>query len=126
MIKHIIHSDHAPQAIGPYSQAIRADRTVYLSGQIPLVPATMQLVSSDISAQIEQVLQNLTAVVAASGGALTDIVKLNVYLTDLQYFDAVNAAMMRHFTPPYPARAVVQVGALPRGSLVEIDGVMVL
>ena len=122
----VIHTEQAPAAIGTYSQAIEVDRTVYLSGQIPLDPKTMQMCSDDIRAQIEQVLLNLQAVCVAAGGSLQDIVKLNVYLIDLGHFPLINEAMSRYFVEPYPARAVIGVGALPRGSLVEIDAVMVL
>ena len=122
----VIHTDLAPGAIGTYSQAIRCGDTVYLSGQIPLSPQTMQLCSEDIISQINQVLNNLSAVCKASGGSLADIVKLSVYLTDLSHFPLVNEAMARYFTEPFPARAAIGVSALPRGSQVEMDGIMVL
>lgn len=122
----VIHSDQAPAAIGTYSQAIRCGDTVYLSGQIPLDPKTMQICSDDIKLQINQVLDNLTAVCVAAGGSLANIVKLNVYLTDLQYFPLVNEAMSRYFTSPFPARAAIGIKALPKESLVEMDGIMVL
>jgi reactive intermediate/imine deaminase len=122
----VIHTDLAPAAIGTYSQAIRCGDTVYLSGQIPLSPRTMQLCSDDIIPQIDQVLNNLSAVCKASGGSLTDIVKLSVYLTDLSNFPLINEAMARYFTEPFPARAAIGVSALPRGSQVEMDGIMVL
>lgn len=122
----VIHTDQAPAAIGTYSQAIRAGDTVYLSGQIPLDPKTMQLCSDDIALQIKQVFDNVSAVCAASGGTLAHIVKLNVYLTDLLHFPDVNEAMASYFQAPYPARAVIGVSALPRGSQVEVDAVMVL
>lgn len=116
----------APEAIGPYSQAMVCGQTVYLSGQIALDPLTMELCSSDIVLQIEQVLKNLAAVCHAAGGNLNCIAKLSVYLTDLSYFSLVNEAMRRHFTVPYPARAAIEVSALPKGALVEMDGVMYL
>jgi reactive intermediate/imine deaminase len=127
MKKQTIQSPDAPQAIGTYSQAIRVNGgdTVYLSGQIGLNPSSMQMVAG-IEGQIQQVLSNLKAVATASGGSLSDIVKLNVYLTDLSNFEKVNAAMASHFDKPYPARAAVGVAALPRGALVEMDAVMVL
>jgi reactive intermediate/imine deaminase len=126
MIKEIINTDKAPQAIGTYSQAVRADRTVYLSGQIPLSPQTMTLVEGDIGAQIVQVFENLLAVAEAAGGTFADFVKLNVYLTDLAHFPLVNEIMGQYFQEPYPARAAIGVAALPKGALVEIDGVMCL
>lgn len=121
-----IHSDRAPAAIGTYSQAICSGQTVYLSGQIPLDPYTMQLVGEDILLQIETVMGHLASVCHAAGGSLVDIVKLTVYLTDLQHFPLVNEVMSRLFTAPYPARAVVEVSALPRGARVEMDAIMVL
>lgn len=121
-----IHTDEAPAAIGTYSQAIRCGDTVYLSGQIPLSPQTMQMCSDDIRQQIDQVLDNLAAVCKASGGSLADIVKLSVYLVDLSHFPLINDAMTRYFTKPYPARAAIGVSALPRGALVEMDGIMVV
>ncbi len=126
MPREVIATDQAPAAIGPYSQAIRAGNTVYLSGQIPLDPTTMTLVSDDIDAQIEQVFRNLAAVAKAAGGSLSDCVKLNVYLTDLGHFGRVNEIMKQHVDEPYPARAAIGIGALPRDALVEIDGVLVL
>ena len=125
MSKAIIATAEAPAAIGPYSQAVRSGNTVYLSGQIGLDPATMQL-AEGIDAQIAQVFANLKAVAAAAGGTLGDAVKMNIYLTDLANFAKVNDAMAQAFSPPYPARATVQVAALPRGALVEIDAVLVL
>jgi len=127
MSKSTISTDNAPQAIGTYSQAIRVTggETVYLSGQIGLDPASMEMVSG-IDAQIEQVITNLKAVIAASGGDLGDVVKLNVYLTDLSNFSKVNEIMGKHFSQPYPARAAIGVAALPRGALVEMDAVVVL
>lgn len=126
MLKEIINTDKAPQAIGTYSQAVRADRTVYLSGQIPLSPKTMTLVDGDIKAQIVQVFENLQAVAEATGGTFADFVKLNVYLTDLAHFPLVNEVMGHYFQEPYPARAAIGVAALPKGALVEIDGIMCL
>ena len=125
MLKLVIHTDAAPKAIGTYSQAIRCGDTVYLSGQIALDPATMEIVSG-IDAQIRRVLDNLKAVAAAAGGGLEDIVKLTVYLTDLANFARVNEIMATYFTSPYPARAAIGVASLPRGAQVEIDAVMVL
>ncbi|MEQ1545046.1 RidA family protein [Methyloglobulus sp.] len=126
MTKEIINTDQAPQAIGTYSQAVKIDHTVYLSGQIPLVPETMVLVEGDISAQITQVFNNLKAVAEAAGGNLSDIVKLNVFLVDLAHFPIVNEIMGRFFQAPYPARAAVGVAALPKAAQVEMDAVMVL
>lgn len=126
MTKQIISTPLAPQAIGTYSQAIRIDRTVYLSGQIPLIPQTMTLVEGDISEQITQVFENLKAVAEAANGTLADIVKLNVYLVDLGHFPIVNEIMARYFQQPYPARAAVGVAALPKAAQVEMDAVMVL
>lgn len=120
-----ICSNAAPKAIGTYSQAICVGDTVYLSGQIPLNPETMQLCSDEIAAQITQVFENLAAVCKASGGSLAQLVKLTVYLTDLNHFSLVNDAMRDYFKEPYPARAVIEVSRLPRDSKVEIDGVMV-
>jgi len=125
MAKEIIHTDHAPKAIGTYSQAVKVDGTVYLSGQIGLDPASMELVDG-IEAQIHRVFTNLKAVAEASGGSLSDVVKLNVFLTDLSNFALVNSIMAEYFTQPYPARAAVGVASLPRGALVEADGVIVL
>jgi reactive intermediate/imine deaminase len=125
MHKTIIATSGAPQAIGTYSQAVRVGDTVYLSGQIGLNPADMQLVAG-IEAQIHQVFGNLRVVAEAAGGGLADMVKLNVYLTDLGDFAKVNEIMAQYFSPPYPARAAVGVAALPRGALVEADGVLVL
>jgi reactive intermediate/imine deaminase len=125
MSKKIIATEKAPAAIGTYSQAVRAGDTVYLSGQIGLDPATMQL-ADGVDAQIARVFENLKAVVDASGGTLADVVKLNVYLVDLANFAKVNAAMATYFSEPFPARAAVGVAALPRGALVEVDGIVVL
>lgn len=121
-----INTELAPKAIGVYSQAIQSGQTVYLSGQIPLNPETMQLCDDDVKLQIAQVLENLTAVCEAAGGSLSHIVKLTVYLIDLEHFHLVNEAMRRYFVEPYPARAVIGVSALPRGAKVEIEGIMVL
>ena len=125
MTKTIIATPNAPQAIGTYSQAIKVDNTVYLSGQIGLEPTSMQMVEG-IEAQIHQVFGNLKAVAGAAGGNLGDVVKLNVFLTDLSNFAKVNEIMAQYFQPPYPARAAVGVKELPRGALVEADAVMVL
>ena len=125
MNKSIIQTTDAPAAIGTYSQAVRVDHTVYLSGQIGLEPASMQMVEG-IDAQIHQVFKNLAAVAVAAGGSLGDVVKLNVFLTDLGYFPRVNEIMAGYFSQPYPARAAVGVSALPRGALVEADAVMVI
>lgn len=119
-------TDRAPRAIGTYSQAVRAGSTVYLSGQIPLDPATMEMVGGGTREQIERVFQNLGAVAEASGGSLADIVKLNVYLTDLNDFPLVNEVMAQHFREPFPARAAVGVAALPKGARVEVEAVMVI
>ena len=124
MPREIIHTDLAPKAIGTYSQAVKVGDTVYLSGQIPLVPQTMELVTGDIAAQIRQVFENLRAVAQAAGGSLQDAVKLNIYLTDLKDFPVVNEVMGQYLKQPFPARAVVEVSALPRGVQVEIDGVL--
>ena len=126
MSRQTIHTSHAPQAIGPYSQAVRAGDTVYLSGQIPLDPATMQLVSGDIEAETRQVFENLKAVAAASGGSLANAVKVNVFLTDLAHFAKVNEIMATYCTQPFPARAAVGVAQLPRGARVEIECVLYL
>ncbi len=126
MSRQTIHTNNAPQAIGPYSQAVRAGDTVYLSGQIPLDPATMQLVSGDIEAEIHQVFKNLKAVAEASGGSLGNAVKVNVFLTDLAHFGKVNEIMASYCTQPFPARAAVGVAQLPRGARVEIECVLYL
>ena len=126
MTKTIIRTDRAPQAIGTYSQAVKAGNTVYLSGQIPLVPETMEMVNGDMEAQIRRVFDNLAAVAEAAGGSLGDLVKLNVYLTDLGHFPLVNKIMASYFSEPYPARAAVGVAALPRGAAVEMEGILVL
>jgi len=126
MKKEIISTDQAPQAIGTYSQAIKIGNTVYLSGQIPLAPASMELVDGDMGAQIRQVFDNLRAVCRAAGGDLQDMAKLNVFLTDLAHFPLVNEIMAEYFQQPYPARAAIGVAALPKGAQVEMDGVLEL
>lgn len=126
MIKEIIQTDKAPHAIGTYSQAVKVDNTVYLSGQIPLVPETMSIIEGDIGAQITQVFDNLKAVAQAAGGDLSDIVKLNVFLTDLSDFPLVNEIMGHYFQAPYPARAAIGVAALPKNAGVEMDAIMCL
>jgi len=124
--KAIIHTDKAPKAIGTYSQAVKVNNTVYLSGQIPLVPETMEMVKGDIRAQITQVFKNLSAVCEASGGSLQNMAKLNVYLTDLANFPIVNEVMAEFVQEPYPARAAVGVASLPKGAVVEMDAVLVI
>ncbi|GAB4255410.1 MAG: RidA family protein [Methylomicrobium sp.] len=124
MSKKIIHTPDAPQAIGTYSQAVKVDNIVYLSGQIPLDPETMEVVEGDIREQIGRVFKNLQAVAVASGGDLSDIVKLNVYLTDLTHFPIVNEVMGQFMCEPYPARAAIGVAALPKGVGVEMDAVL--
>lgn len=126
MSKSVIQTDQAPAAIGTYSQAVKAGTTVYLSGQIPLLPETMEMVSDNFAEQAEQVFENICAVCEAAGGGSNDLVKVNIYLTDLSHFATVNEIMSKYFKQPYPARAAVQVSALPRGAQIEIDGVMVL
>ncbi|MDE2155063.1 MAG: RidA family protein [Xanthomonadaceae bacterium] len=126
MSRSIIATELAPAAIGPYSQAVRAGRTVYFSGQIPLDPATAALVDGDIGAQTRQVFDNLDAVARAAGGSLAQIVRIGIYVTDLANFATVNAVMAEYFQPPYPARSTIQVAALPKAAPVEIDAVMVL
>ena len=126
MPREIINTDQAPTAIGPYSQAVKVGDTVYLSGQIPLDPHTMQLVEGGMEIQIRRVFDNLAAVADAAGGSLADIVKLNVFLTDLGHFTLVNEVMAGYFKEPYPARAALGVTALPRGASVEMDAVLVL
>lgn len=123
-MKQIIHSPHAPAAIGTYSQAVRHGGLVFLSGQIPLDPQSMELVEGDIDSQIRRVLDNLSAVCTAAGGSLDDIVKLNVFLVDLAHFPRVNKVMEAYFRAPYPARAAIGVAALPRGAAVEMDAIM--
>ena len=126
MSREIIHTENAPAAIGPYSQAVKVDNTVYLSGQIPLDPESMELVGGDISAQIRRVFDNLSAVCQAAGSDLDSIVKLNIFLTDLTHFPTVNEIMSEYFAEPYPARAAIGVAALPKGAEVEMDAVMVV
>ena len=126
MAKTIIHTDAAPQAIGTYSQAVKVDNTVYISGQIPLDPASMEVVSGGIEAEITRVFENLKAVAEASGGNLADVVKLNIYLTDLGNFPTANEIMAQYFQQPYPARAAIGVAALPKAVGVEMDAVLVI
>ena len=124
MSRQIIHTERAPQAIGTYSQAVRAGDTVYLSGQVPLDPATTQLVSGDFEAQVRRVFENLKAVAQAAGGSLASAVKVNIYLTDLANFPKVNEVMSQYFDKPYPARTTLGVAQLPRGAQVEIECVL--
>ena len=126
MTRVVINTDAAPAAIGTYNQAIKVGTTVYLSGQIPLVPETMEIVSEDFTAQAEQVFKNLSAVCEAAGGSIADAVKLNIFLTDLGQFATVNEIMANYVAEPFPARAAVQVAALPKGVQIEIDGVLEL
>ena len=126
MAREIIHTDKAPKAIGTYSQAVKVGPTVYLSGQIPLAPETMEVVEGDMETQITRVFDNLQAVAEAAGGSLADIAKLNIFLTDLGHFVLVNEIMARYFTEPYPARAAVGVASLPKGVAVEMDAIMEL
>ncbi|HLA05523.1 MAG TPA: RidA family protein [Syntrophales bacterium] len=125
MTKKVIQTEKAPEAIGAYSQAIRIGNAVYLSGQIGLNPTTMEM-EKDIESQLHRIFQNLNAVAASAGGSLSDIVKLNIYLTDLKHFNLLNEIMACYFTLPYPARAAIGVSSLPRSALVEMDGVMIL
>ena len=124
MTRQIIASKKAPAAIGTYSQAVKIDNTVYLSGQIPLLPETMELCGDEVEAQINQVFTNLQAVAEAAGGSLGDIVKLNVFLIDLQHFPLINEIMAKFFNEPFPARAAIGVAELPKGSQVEMDAIM--
>jgi len=126
MQREVIHTDKAPQAIGTYSQAVRVGDSVYLSGQIPLVPETMEMVEGNVEAQIRRVFDNLSAVAAAAGGSLADIAKLNIFLTDLTHFPLVNQVMADYFQEPYPARAAVGVATLPKAAQVEMDAIMVI
>ena len=126
MQREIIFTKDAPQAIGTYSQAIRVGNTVYLSGQIPLIPETMKLIEGGVTNQIKRVFMNLAAVTKASGGTLNNINKLNIYLTDLSNFPLVNEIMAEHFSEPYPARAVVGVVNLPKGAMIEMDAIMTI
>ena len=122
----VIATQSAPQAIGPYSQGIKAGNTVWISGQIPLDPISMTLVKGDIAAQAEQVFTNLATIAEAAGGTLNNAVKVNISLTDLSDFDTVNTVMASHFEAPYPARACVQVAALPKGADIEVEAILVL
>ena len=126
MVKTIINTADAPQAIGTYSQAVKVDNTVYISGQIPLDPATMEVVEGGIAAEITRVFDNLKAVASAAGGSLADVVKLNIFLVDLGNFPTVNEIMAQYFAEPYPARAAIGVSALPKGVGVEMDAVLVI
>ena len=126
MSRQSIHTDAAPAAIGPYSQAVRSGQTVYLSGQIPLDPATGALVQGDIAAQARRAFDNLKAVCEAAGGSLDAIVRIGLYVTDLGDFATVNAVMAEYFSAPYPARSTIQVSALPKGAVVEVDAILVL
>ncbi len=125
-MKEIINTDKAPQAIGTYSQAVKVGKTVYLSGQIPLVPETMEMVEGDFSANVRRVFDNLIAVCEAAGGSLQDIAKLNIFLTDLSNFSTVNTIMAEYFEQPYPARAAIGIAQLPKDAEVEMDGVLEL
>ena len=126
MNKTIVSTDRAPQAIGTYSQAVKVGTTVYMSGQIPLDPATMELVDGEIENQIRRVFDNLSAVAVAAGGSLENVVKLNIFLTDLTHFPKVNEIMATYFSEPYPARAAIGVASLPKGAKVEMDAVLTL
>ena len=126
MTRTAFHSDHAPAAIGPYSQAVRTGNLVFLSGQTPLDPATGHLVEGDIAVQARRAFDNIKAVVAAAGGTMDDIVRVGLYLTDLSQFGEVNAVMAEYFSQPYPARSTIEVSALPRGARFEVDAVMAL
>jgi reactive intermediate/imine deaminase len=126
MKREVIHTDQAPHAIGTYSQAVKVGGTVYLSGQIPLVPESMEMVEGNMETQIRRVFDNLSAVAAAAGGSLADIAKLNIFLTDLAHFPLVNQVMADYFQEPYPARAAVGVATLPKDAQVEMDAIMVL
>ena len=125
-MKSIISTDKAPSAIGTYSQAVKVNNTVYLSGQIPLIPETMEVVEGGFAEQAEQVFKNLVAVCEAAGGEINNMVKVNIYLTDLSNFATVNEVMSRYFVQPYPARAAVQVSRLPKDVAIEIDGILEL
>lgn len=126
MSRTIIATELAPAAIGPYSQAVRVDNTIYFSGQIPLDPATGLLVDGDVTAQTRRVFENLDAVAKAAGGSLSDIVRVGIYVTDLANFAAVNAVMAEYFEQPYPARSTIEVSGLPKAAQVEVDAIMVL
>jgi reactive intermediate/imine deaminase len=124
MAREIISTDKAPRAIGTYSQAVKVDSTVYLSGQIPLIPETMELVEGDMESQIRRVFDNLSAVAEAAGGKLADVAKLNIFLTNLEHFPLVNQVMAEYFDEPYPARAAIGVASLPKGAGVEMDAIL--
>lgn len=126
MQRSVIHTDKAPQAIGTYSQAVQTGNTVYLSGQIPLIPETMEMVEGNMEVQIHRVFDNLSAVAEAAGGSLADVAKLNIFLTDLGHFPLVNQVMAEYFQEPYPARAAVGVASLPKDAAVEMDAILVL
>ena len=126
MQQEIIFTEDAPRAIGTYSQAVKVGNTIYLSGQIPLIPETMELVKGDKTDQIKRVFMNLAAVAKASGGSLSDITKLNIYLTDLSDFPLINEIMPEYFSEPYPARAVVGVASLPKDAMIEMDAIMTI
>ena len=126
MTRQIIHTDHAPAAIGPYSQAVRAGNTVYFSGQIPLDPATGEIVAGDVTAQARRAFDNLKAVAEEAGGSLDKMVRLGLYLTDLGEFAKVNAVMQEYFQAPFPARSTIEVSGLPKGAAFEVDAVMIL
>lgn len=126
MTKSIISTDKAPSAIGTYSQAVKVGTTVYLSGQIPLIPETMEMISDDFTEQTHQVFKNLVAVCQAAGGEIQNMVKVNIFLTDLSHFATVNEIMSQYFKQPYPARAAIGVAQLPKGSQIEIDGILEL
>ena len=126
MSRKIISTEQAPKAIGTYSQAVKINDTVYLSGQIPLIPSSMKLIEGDMEKQITQVFENLKAVCEAAEGSLDDIVKLNIFLTDLSHFSLVNEVMARYFSQPYPARAALGIASLPKGADVEMDAIMVI
>jgi len=126
MSRQIINTEKAPQAIGTYSQAVRIDNTVYISGQIPLDPSSMKIIEGDMRNQIQRVFKNLAAIAEAAGGSLADVAKLNIYLTDLSHFPLVNEIMAEHFIEPYPSRAAVGVAALPKDSQVEMDAILYL
>jgi len=126
MTREIISTDKAPQAIGTYSQAVKVDNTVYISGQIPLIPETMEMIEGDFAEQTRQVFRNLTAIAEAAGGSLNDFAKVNLFLTDLGNFATVNEVMAEFFAQPYPARAAVGLSELPKGAEVEADAIMVL
>lgn len=125
-MKEIINTDKAPQAIGTYSQAVKVNKTVYLSGQIPLVPETMEMIEGDFATNVRRVFDNLSAVCEAAGGTLQDIAKLNIFLTDLANFATVNTIMAEYFEQPYPARAAIGIASLPKDAEVEMDGVLEL